>query len=33
MGTVSRAMVNKLGIKPDFEFATPQQQWPLPVGV
>lgn len=24
MGTVSRAMVNKLGIKPDFEFATPQ---------
>lgn len=24
MGTVSRAVVNKLGIKPDFEFATPQ---------
>ena len=24
MGTVSRSMVDKLGIKPDFEFATPQ---------
>lgn len=24
MGTVSRAVVNKLGIKFDFEFATPQ---------
>lgn len=24
MGTVSRSMVNKLGIEPDFEFATPQ---------
>jgi putative transcriptional regulator len=24
MGTVSRAVVDKIGIKPDFEFATPQ---------
>lgn len=24
MGTVSRSLVNKLGIEPDFEFATPQ---------
>jgi putative transcriptional regulator len=24
MGTVSRAIVDKLGIKADFEFATPQ---------